>query len=472
MKKLKIFIGLMLWINLVSGQYFNNTYDYNNTLDWARTVLSHDNHIYVGSGFSDFQLGGAEGLLFSKIDYSGQVIWSKSLIFADSSLSNGYSGSLQLHGQGFVQVGTTFGIGSPYSVLLIKRDLNGDTIFTRRYQHGAGSIGRSAHVLADQSIILFSESIATANAQANLTIWKLDSLGNVLWVQAYPNGGVDFCVGGTVDEDGNIYISGGNGYFPTTKGLVIKVNSNGGLVWKKHYNQCVGVFINFFLDHLWFSSGVYNGGTSFNTTEYLAKVDLHGTVVWEKEYPVLDNTGNASSPILVGEKIYLSGTKYSGIGQGWLALTDTLGQIQFNRLYQAPNGTDHYINDATPTADGGFALVGWTSNPGQNAWVVKVDSLGCLVPNCALSEEELPATTAIQIWPNPTTGMLYLRLPENSSPAELSLTDITGRIVHHEWLPANGTELVIEMNHLPPGMYFMQVRTATGVLFTGKIVRQ
>jgi hypothetical protein len=126
----------------------------------------------------------------------------------------------------------------------------------------------------------------------------------------------------------------------------------------------------------------------------------------------------------------------------------------------------------TPTADGGFALVGWTSNPGQNAWVVKVDSLGCLVPNCALSEEELPTPTAIQVWPNPTSGALHLRLPENSGPAALSLTDITGRAVHHERLTANNTEHLLELQHLPPGMYFLQVRAESGLLHTEKIVKQ
>lgn len=85
--------------------------------------------------------------------------------------------------------------------------------------------------------------------------------------------------------------------------------------------------------------------------------------------------------------------------------------------------------------------------------------------------EKIP-TPRITVSPVPTQGLLHIHLHENSDHAELSLVDITGRQVHFERLDRGSSNTEWQLGHLPAGMYFLLVRTQSGILITEKIIKQ
>ncbi|HSI90175.1 MAG TPA: T9SS type A sorting domain-containing protein, partial [Adhaeribacter sp.] len=79
----------------------------------------------------------------------------------------------------------------------------------------------------------------------------------------------------------------------------------------------------------------------------------------------------------------------------------------------------------------------------------------------AVPEKDIPAWQP-EIFPNPTTGLLYLSLPAGSGPFSATVTDVTGKT----WISQNGQPanlLSLDLDALPKGMYLLRVQTGKGM---------
>jgi|GEM_PF-2566189 len=67
---------------------------------------------------------------------------------------------------------------------------------------------------------------------------------------------------------------------------------------------------------------------------------------------------------------------------------------------------------------------------------------------------------AIEIYPNPTTGIFTLKLSSISSPAELRIFNIQGSVVHREEITgvSNNYDKQMDLSHLPKGIYFVKIQ--------------
>lgn len=118
----------------------------------------------------------------------------------------------------------------------------------------------------------------------------------------------------------------------------------------------------------------------------------------------------------------------------------------------------------------GFAIN--TTNP-EHSMLMRVVSNGS--GSCATGEASLPLHWVVQcgavgvnevanqdfsMFPNPTTGQLTLRLPDNSRGAmDLRITDLAGRIVHHESFNASGAVNTFDLKDLVSGNYTVTLTT-------------
>jgi hypothetical protein len=118
----------------------------------------------------------------------------------------------------------------------------------------------------------------------------------------------------------------------------------------------------------------------------------------------------------------------------------------------------------------GFAIN--TTNP-QHQLLMRVVSNGA--GSCATGEASLPlhwvvqcgavgihetAASEFSMYPNPTTGQLTVRLPENSRGAmDLRITDVAGRIVHHERFNASSAVNTFDLKDLVSGNYTVTLTT-------------
>jgi hypothetical protein len=132
--------------------------------------------------------------------------------------------------------------------------------------------------------------------------------------------------------------------------------------------------------------------------------------------------------------------------------------------------------------DNGYLLSGMSNaGGGVKGWLVKTDSIGCMLPGCkdtliyfdiAKPESSIYKNT-VKIYPNPVNDLLHVILPANMAGAVITLYDITGRVEQHIHMPDNNNVNTIDINthHLQPGVYILHLVNKKGEKQVLKVVK-
>ncbi|MBV6405340.1 MAG: hypothetical protein GFGODING_02108 [Flavobacteriales bacterium] len=156
-------------------------------------------------------------------------------------------------------------------------------------------------------------------------------------------------------------------------------------------------------------------------------------------------------------------------------------------VYTWVGGSENMPYDIDPTSDGGFVVCGETEQgtndptPGlQTMFLIKTDSLGCVVPGCHLvgvQEYAMELQEHLKLWPNPATDhlRLELELPAGIAPqgaVQAVLLDATGREVLRERVRQNGNLLshALTLTPFPPGLYHLHLADEKRWLAGGRVV--
>jgi len=135
------------------------------------------------------------------------------------------------------------------------------------------------------------------------------------------------------------------------------------------------------------------------------------------------------------------------------------------------------LGDVISTPDNGFIAVGValpsSNDPNdppmysQDIWVVKVESMGCLLPGChivtGIENQVTNYKDALKVWPNPSPsgGQVQLKweLPEaaRSKSTELSLVSTTGQLMFSQPIDLEQESIQLDVQDLKPGMYFIHL---------------
>lgn len=211
------------------------------------------------------------------------------------------------------------------------------TEWTRTFGGSNIDIGHHVEQTADMGFIItgYTRSFGAA-AGRNVWLVKTDSQGNQEWQAAF--GGNDDDEGHSVKQtpDGGFIIAGHTESFGAglKDVLLVRTDADGNQMWMRTF-----------------------GGTS----------DDEG-------YDVLQTADGGF--IIAG----VSTSFTAGSRDGWLVKTDALGNQQWTRSLGGM-GSDGFWA-VVQSADGGFALAGWTFSLGPpplgNAWLAKVDASGIL----------------------------------------------------------------------------------------------
>ncbi|MCB0771356.1 MAG: T9SS type A sorting domain-containing protein [Flavobacteriales bacterium] len=229
---------------------------------------------------------------------------------------------------------------------------------------------------------------------------------------------------------------------------------------------------------------------------FAMKYSTDGDVLWERNLQVADNT---QEPCQMNDgfedadgNLILCGTveNYNNVfnDKGLLFKLSPDGEVVWGRDYAHYGGQNGYhpqvFNAVQPTSDGGFILTGETWGPmppnPSRLWLLKLDSVGCLVPGCntvGVEEFESQLQSALHMSPNPASEHLQerLALPEGyrlEGTVQALLLDAQGREVLREQVPTNTTELrgTMDVNGLPTGLYYLHLRDGQKWLAGGKVV--
>jgi len=187
-------------------------------------------------------------------------------------------------------------------------------------------------------------------------------------------------------------VEASDGGYALAGNIFVKTDALGNKEWNKTYGGIACSLVatsdgGYVMAGANISYANYSGATNQNF--WLAKTNALGTMQWNRTY---GGTGDdvAYSLVATADGGYaLAGDTWSFGADGanfWLVKTDEYGVMEWNRTY---GGTgDDCARALVATSDGGYALAGiWnctTFNPldlvgnyeGGNAWLVKTDALG------------------------------------------------------------------------------------------------
>ena len=111
--------------------------------------------------------------------------------------------------------------------------------------------------------------------------------------------------------------------------------------------------------------------------------------------------------------------------------------------------------------------------------MLKLDSMGCLVPGCqyvGINEIAFGLEHALRVWPNPSNGHinLALDLPEGlplEGPLLLQVFDARGRLMMRKDLGGNLAQTIqLDLADQPAGLYSAHISDARRILTGAKII--
>jgi hypothetical protein len=283
--------------------------------------------------------------------------------------------------------------------------------------------------------------------------------------------------------------------------LVTRISETGSEVWTVRfgspYNEPVASIARL-SNGRFMLFGAWGADSNDFSTPYIAVLDPYdGHVTWSHQYGL----PNFSKYLFAGKEcpggdIIACGVSYDGgQQQGLLLRTTSNGDSLWMRNYAfhdsvIDQGSGRFW-DVLPTPDGGFIAAGAAYQPfnapyppgySADAWVVKVDSMGCIVPGCdgltGITEQYTNLGDALSLYPNPVHGRLHvgIHLPDNlttTGPLTLSVTSLDGKRILQQQVPTSAAgEVVVDVSSLSSGMYSLHLSDATRWLAGKKFVVQ
>lgn len=292
--------------------------------------------------------------------------------------------------------------------------------------------------------------------------------------------------GETYSNDGDVSGSHGDSEF-----WVVKISNIGEIEWQKTLGGCCieqafsiaqtneGGYIVVGTTGS-YNSGQVSGGYGFFDC-WVVKLNEFGDIQWQKalggnaeDYGRYIQQTSDQGYIVIGTTYSTDGdvTQNDGGVDYWIVKLDNFGQIQWQKTL---GGSDTEIaSSVQQTSDGGYILSGYThSNDGdvsgfhgsRDGWVVKLSPLS--------SPTSSPPSIPLEIYPNPASKSISLKIPTEESSITVTISDLLGRVVNQQTISNQDLGSgEIDIAALTNGFFFLTATTPSGEVFAGKFRKE
>jgi hypothetical protein len=475
----------------------------------------------VSFGTTVLTSAGNADMFLVKYGPNGNVIWAKSeggsLPEQAYSCATDANGDIIAAGQfasATLTIGTTVltNAGS-YDILVVKYDHSGNVLWAISAGGNAADQAYCCTTDASGNIIVtgwfqsptitFGTTVLTNGGSYDMFIVKYDPNGNVLWANSAGGTGVENGYGCSADANGNIIASGSfrspSITFGTTvltnagnyDNYLVKYDPNGNVVWANGTGgnasdeaySCTADPGGNIIATGWFQSPTITFGTTVltnagNADMFIVKYDPSGNVLWAQSAGgsqidggkscSTDASGNIvlcgsfSSPSISFSAITLTNAGNSDI---YLVKYDPWGNVLWAKSVGGSANESmsccafdmdgHILTTGNYESSGlsfGSAVL---SNSGfTDIYVAKLDSL--TTPTGITVSGNAPRD--ILIFPNPASG--ELEIANLAYIQYIEIADALGKVVLHQQHISFGDKQMIDISHLPPGLYFVKLTAA------------
>jgi hypothetical protein len=346
-----------------SKSYWNRSYG-GSSYEWTKSIINTNNGGYVFTGSTTSKGSGLSDLWLVKISPEGIVEWETTYGSSNDEWANDV---IQTKDGGFILTGVAFSFSRRNADLwVLKTDTLGNIEWDTTYGGIGDDKGNTIIESADGGYLIAGVTTSYGRSEKNGWLLKIDSNGQPTWNQtfggnkidwfnslveledgymitglthSFGSGGSDMWLvrtdllgnvmwtrtyGGTRDESstsivessaGNYYLSGftrSYGTYFSRDGWVIKVNSNGDMIWNRSFGG-MG-YDSFFASLLSEQDDLIVAGTSGSFGEggldmWIGKITAEGDLLWQETLGLHSQLEVAYSVIQTGKHEYtLAGT--------------------------------------------------------------------------------------------------------------------------------------------------------------------
>jgi len=492
----------ILSINVANAQYFNSRIDFlggdqgGEAGTSVEKMIDGNYMVFLGALSTE-----GNNLIIGRaiINLEGEMIDNTWNIDENSPLYIGWRNSSTAIPGGYVSSGTRSWFTSTLEsqITLNRYDENGELLWIKFFGDQINqSIGNAATRHNNGSLACVGY-MAQPESGGQGFLLLTDSLGELFDLKLFGGNQVEEFVSVDATIDGGYIIGGRTQSYGTSDifdHYIVKTDSLGNQEWMRAIgsprNDC-GASVIQTMDGNYVFCGCWNNYNASPTnpnspgykTLFLAKLDSAGQTIWQKEYtePTLGAVLFVVKELPDGGLIS-AGNRIAG-KEAVLLRTDADGNEKWIRYLTHPsveNGSKLF-HDVIVEDDGGFVGTGYlfgSSNdpqPGQDLWVFRTDSMGCLVPGCHLLDnvEVQKEEVLVSLYPNPVIDLLSVHIKSGPMPrgAQLELYDLHGRQHSTTRINPGATTYILQLGHLPAGVYLLRCVTDNEVVWSGKVVK-
>ena len=502
--KHKVILGILFFLMILLNEtysqmeYFDSVYHFTpwNSWDFARNVIEvEDGYLIQGQTPDQYDFYWYR-MAYTKIDKQGNQMWSKTYGDTIAEWLIGRPGCfVKSSAGGYYSAGTKRTPTDDWvhdEGMIIRYNDELDTLWSKF--HGdlyepwdTAYMLMQIKQLENYDLIFIGLTMPYGEA-SRIYLLKTDSLGNKIWDNVYGTGGTRYYYAYSVVQtsDGGFAIGGSLFFHPDVQSadpIIIKTDSLGNQQWQKTLGgpyRDHRAFVTLSYDNK-IVAGMNIGDTSVGSGGYkgrirILQIDNNGNIIWDYKYGAIHHTSRLYSiQTLNNGSIVSTGyhvTDYPHI-VGWILKVSSEGDSIWMREYDRANLSIYSYNglfDVKPTSDGGLIACGDihphppdTGN--QDAWVIKLDSIGCDTPGCdttvAIPEIAYKNTEdELYIYPNPARNVLNIQYSITNDECRriISIYDNFGRKVKEIKVPKGQQQLNVNVSNWHNGLYVAVLR--------------
>lgn len=455
--------GNILWLKDYTGINEEEAHDV--------IELSNGNLVLCGATRS-YGAGSIDAFVM-ETDDAGNMLWAKAYGNIYGEIFYRILPISKSEGDGFYVTGFAQKVpGHTEGTVLLKLDASGNILWNKWISAFCG-VGDYFNLdliaISSGGVLLTSSACGTS-----ILSWKFSPSGNLVWSNKYTAVFGGFSQGMSILEDivGDIYFcSNLNDAFASVDIAVLKLQSNGNIVWLKKYGGTYadwGKSISTTKDGGLIISGKSNSAGNGDYDACLIKLDQSGSVQWAKEYGTVWYNIPANAVQTTDNGYIMTGQTFSfgttmDSSKVWLVKTDSVGQSSCHSISWTPNqGTDSVSVTTTlipDTINLQVNSITWTVNP-RSFYEFN---------ECSPTEIDwITANESFNVYPNPFSTQITFSLADNE-PTTTSLYNFLGQQVLKQTFTNSTT---INTEQLADGIYFYELRNEKGAAKNGKVLKQ
>ncbi len=450
-----------------------------------------------------------------KLNAIGQVQWQKEYGGPDFDNSGNI---IQTDDMGYIFAGTTSSFNNNMllsDAFVVKIDSLGNIQWQQSYGNSGVDVAQGIQKAANGGYFLFCQAainggqVSGNHGSGDMWLVKLSDTGSIEWELCYGGSDQERADAFTVTSDGGCLlsgeswsddgdVSGNHGGGPPDIWLA-KVSASGVLEWQKAlggtgYDSPSAVRQTNDNGYIVTGSTNSNDGdaSGYHQDEFysgdiwVVKLDQSGTIQWQKVLGGFryEDAGDIQQTVDGGYIVTgvtastdgdLSGLTAPGPGtlDIWLIKLNAMGDIIWQK--RIGGGERDVASVIEQTTDGGFILSGSTTSKDGDVigatgfypdfWIVKLSADFVGVKDLF----ELNPSERLELFPNPAQDRISVKVDDGAVAMSARILDSSGRELSRQIIQHSG---FLDVSTLPNGMYFVEVTTVSGKVFSNKFRKQ